>query len=109
MGEVIVTDPVIQGSREPRFGAQGFHYIELSAAFLGAVLVLVIGGMWRRSKQAAHAERVRRPSSNLQGSVIRNGLLPEMVRIGFDLAHRERENLSGGPTAMPWPRSVLRS
>ena len=59
VGEVIVTDPVIQGSREPRFGAQGFHYIELSAAFLGAVLVLVIGGMWRRSKQAAHAERVR--------------------------------------------------
>jgi hypothetical protein len=38
----------------------------------------------------------RRPSSNLQGSVIRNRLLPEMVRIGFDLAHRERENLGGG-------------
>ena len=59
VGEVIVTDPVIHGYLEPRFGAEGFHYIELSAAFLGAVLVLAVGGMWRRSKQAAHAEKVR--------------------------------------------------
>jgi YjbE family integral membrane protein len=59
VGEVIVTDPVVQGYLEPRFGAQGFHYIELSAAFVGALLVLVVGGMWRRSKLAAHAEKVR--------------------------------------------------
>ena len=59
VGEVIVTDPVLHGYLEPRFGAAGFHYIELSAAFLGAVLVLAVGGLWRRSKQAAHAEKVR--------------------------------------------------
>jgi YjbE family integral membrane protein len=53
VGEVIVTDPVIQGYLEPRFGAEGFHYIMLFAALLGAILVLAVGGMWRRSKQAA--------------------------------------------------------
>src|SRR3981189_944003 len=58
-GEVIVTDPVIHGYLEPRFGADGFHYIELFAALLGAILVLAVGGLWRRSKQAAHAEKVR--------------------------------------------------
>src|SRR6188508_3090992 len=60
VGEVIVTDPVIHGHLEPRFGPEGFHYIELSAAAVGAVLVLLVGGLWRRSKQAAqHAEKVR--------------------------------------------------
>jgi hypothetical protein len=52
----------IRSSRGPRapIRCPGFPlYIELSSAFLGAVLVLVIGGMWRRSKQAAHAERVQ--------------------------------------------------
>jgi len=58
VGEVIATDPVIQGYLEPRFGAEGFHYIMLFAALLGAVLVLLVGGLWRRSKLAAHAERV---------------------------------------------------
>jgi predicted tellurium resistance membrane protein TerC len=59
VGEVIVTDPVVQGYLEPRFGAEGFHYIVLFAALVGAILVLVVGGLWRRSKQAAHAEKVR--------------------------------------------------
>jgi YjbE family integral membrane protein len=59
VGEVIVTDPVLHGYLEPRFGADGFHYIELAAAFVGAVLVVAVGGLWRRSKQAAHAEKVR--------------------------------------------------
>jgi YjbE family integral membrane protein len=58
VGEVIATDPVIQGYLEPRFGAEGFHYITLFAALVGAVLVLLVGGLWRRSKLAAHAERV---------------------------------------------------
>jgi YjbE family integral membrane protein len=58
VGEVIVTDPVIQGYLEPKFGAEGFHYIMLFCALVGAVLVLVIGGMWRRSKLGAHAEKV---------------------------------------------------
>jgi YjbE family integral membrane protein len=58
VGEVIATDPVVQGYLEPRFGAEGFHYITLFAALVGAVLVLVVGGLWRRSKLAADAERV---------------------------------------------------
>src|SRR6266851_2250651 len=58
VGEVIATDPVVQGYLEPRLGAEGFHYIMLFAALVGAILVLVVGGMWRRSKLAAHAERV---------------------------------------------------
>ena len=58
VGEVIVTDPVIQGYLEPKFGAEGFHYIMLFCALVGAVLVLVVGGMWRRSKLGAHAEKV---------------------------------------------------
>jgi YjbE family integral membrane protein len=56
VGEVIATDPVIQGYLEPKFGAEGFHYITLFAALTGAILVLVVGGLWRRSKQAAGAE-----------------------------------------------------
>jgi YjbE family integral membrane protein len=57
VGEVIVTDPVIQGYLEPRLGAEGFHYIVLFAALLGAILVLIVGGLWRRAKQAEHAEK----------------------------------------------------
>jgi YjbE family integral membrane protein len=58
VGEVIATDPVIQGYLEPKFGAEGFHYITLFCALVGAVLVLVVGGMWRRAKLGAHAEKV---------------------------------------------------
>jgi YjbE family integral membrane protein len=58
VGEVIATDPVIQGYLEPKFGADGFHYIMLFCALVGAVLVLVVGGMWRRSKLGAQAEKV---------------------------------------------------
>ena len=58
VGETIATDPVIQGLLEPRLGAEGFHYIVLFAALFGAILVLVVGGLWRRSKQAARGEKV---------------------------------------------------
>src|SRR5438105_5371014 len=58
VGEVIVTDPVVQGYLEPRFGPEGFHYIVLFSALVGAILVLIVGGLWRRSKQTAHAEKV---------------------------------------------------
>jgi YjbE family integral membrane protein len=59
VGEVIATDPVIQGHLEPRFGPDGFHYIMLFCALVGAILVLVVGGLWRRSKLAQHAAKVR--------------------------------------------------
>jgi uncharacterized membrane protein YeaQ/YmgE (transglycosylase-associated protein family) len=49
---------VIQAYLEPKLGAEGFHYIMLFAALLGAILVLLVGGMWRRSKQATRAEKV---------------------------------------------------
>jgi YjbE family integral membrane protein len=58
VGEVIITDPVIQGYLEPRFGAEGFHYITLFSALIGAILVLLVGGWWRRTKLAGHGEKV---------------------------------------------------
>jgi YjbE family integral membrane protein len=58
VGETIATDPVIQAQLEPRLGAEGFHYIVLFAALIGAILVLLVGGMWRRSKLTSRAEKV---------------------------------------------------
>src|ERR671930_2653125 len=46
VGEVIATDPVSQGYLEPRLGPAGFHYVVLFAALLGAILVLIVGGLW---------------------------------------------------------------
>ncbi len=59
VGEVIATDPVIYGYLGPRLGPDGFHYVVLFAALLGAILVLIVGGLWRRSKLAGHAEKMR--------------------------------------------------
>jgi YjbE family integral membrane protein len=56
VGETIATDPVIAGYLEPRLGADGFHYVTLFAALLGAILVLIVGGLWRRAKQGASRE-----------------------------------------------------
>ncbi len=51
VGEVIVTDPVLHGYLEPRFGAEDSITSSLLAAFLGAVLGSSwAGGLWRRSK-----------------------------------------------------------
>ncbi len=58
VGETIATDPVIASYLTPRLGAEGFHYVTLFAAFLGAILVLVVGGLWRRSKQGSSREKV---------------------------------------------------
>jgi YjbE family integral membrane protein len=58
VGEVIMTDPVILGWLEPKFGPEGFHYLVLFAALFGAILVLIVGGLWRRSKLAKRAEKV---------------------------------------------------
>ena len=60
VGEVIATDPVIERYLEPRLGAEGFHYVVLFAALLGAILVLIVGALWRRSKQT---EPVQRPGA----------------------------------------------
>jgi YjbE family integral membrane protein len=58
VGEVIMTDPVIQGLLEPKLGPEAFQYTVLFAALLGAILVLLVGGSWRRSKQASLKEKV---------------------------------------------------
>ena len=58
VGEVIATDPAIQGWLEPRLGPDGFHYVVLFAALIGAVLVLVVGGLWRRSKLSPRGEKI---------------------------------------------------
>src|SRR5437660_7620052 len=58
VGEVIATDPVIAGYLGPRLGAEGFHYVTLFAALVGAVLVLLVGGLWRRSKQSSREAKI---------------------------------------------------
>jgi YjbE family integral membrane protein len=58
VGETIATDPVIAAYLEPRLGPEGFHYVTLFAALLGAILVLIVGGLWRRSKQGASEQKV---------------------------------------------------
>ena len=58
VGEVIMTDPVIQGPLESKLGPDGFHYVTLLASFLGAILVLIIGAMWRRSREASRHEKL---------------------------------------------------
>ena len=41
----------------PRTRPVGAFLIVLFAALVGAILVLVVGGLWRRSKLALHAEK----------------------------------------------------
>src|SRR5215469_9695654 len=56
VGEVIVTDPVIVGWLTAKYGAAVAHQVEIGAAVVGAVLVLVVGGAWRRSKVQAESK-----------------------------------------------------
>lgn len=58
VGEVIATDPVIETYLVARFGADGAHYITLFCALIGAILVLLVGGYWRRVRLAALGEKV---------------------------------------------------
>jgi len=53
VGETIATDPVISGYLLPRLGPEGYRYVTLFAALAGAILVLLVGGLWRRSNQSA--------------------------------------------------------
>jgi YjbE family integral membrane protein len=58
VGDVMATDPAVAGYIEPRLGAEGFHYVVLFAKLAGAVLVLLVGGWWRRSKLEAQSENI---------------------------------------------------
>jgi YjbE family integral membrane protein len=55
VGEVIATDPVVVGFLTTKYGAGVAHQVEIASAVAGAALVLLIGGLWRRSKLAAKA------------------------------------------------------
>jgi YjbE family integral membrane protein len=52
VGEVISTDPAILSTLVAKFGEDGAYKVEIAAAVVGAILVVLVGGMWRRSKQA---------------------------------------------------------
>jgi len=56
VGEVIATDPVSVGYLTNNYGAAVAHKVEYAAAAVGAVLVLVVGGLWRRSKVQVESE-----------------------------------------------------
>jgi hypothetical protein len=51
VGETVATDHALEPLLAARFGAEWAHGIELMAAAVGAVLVLIVGELWRRSKE----------------------------------------------------------
>jgi predicted tellurium resistance membrane protein TerC len=55
-GEVIATDPVVANWLNANYGPAVAHQVEIAAAVVGAVLVLVVGGAWRRSKLQAESK-----------------------------------------------------
>jgi YjbE family integral membrane protein len=55
-GQVIATDPFLAGHLNISFGSGIAHKIEYGMAAIGAVLVLVIGGKWRRMKKPVESE-----------------------------------------------------
>jgi YjbE family integral membrane protein len=50
VGEVIATDPVVTAYLIHAYGAAIAHTMEYTAAAAGAVLVLIVGALWRRSR-----------------------------------------------------------
>jgi YjbE family integral membrane protein len=58
VGEVISTDPAILPHLVAKFGEDGAYKIEIASAVIGAILVVVVGGLWRRSKLQARADKV---------------------------------------------------
>lgn len=56
VGEVIATDRVVEDYLVAKLGAEGAHYTTLFAALTGAILVVVVGGLWRRARLAELGE-----------------------------------------------------
>jgi YjbE family integral membrane protein len=56
VGEVIATDPVVVGYLTGHYGAAVAHNVDYVAASVGAVLVLLVGGLWRRSRAKVESE-----------------------------------------------------
>ena len=57
-GDIMATDPVALTYLVSNFGETVAHRVEIISGCVGVVLVLLVGGMWRRSKLGAHAEKV---------------------------------------------------
>jgi YjbE family integral membrane protein len=55
-GEVVATDPVTAGYLTQNYGDSVTHSVEYAAATAGAVLVLVVGGLWRRAKMPVQSD-----------------------------------------------------
>jgi YjbE family integral membrane protein len=55
-GDVIATDPVVASYLTTHYGVALAHNAEYAAATLGFVLVLLVGGLWRRSKLKTASE-----------------------------------------------------
>jgi YjbE family integral membrane protein len=58
VGDVIATDPAIAGYLTTKYGADIAHQVEYAAAGAGVILVLLVGGLWRRSRQQTAQENV---------------------------------------------------
>lgn len=53
VGEVVATDPVSHGYLSANFAPDMLHKIEIACGIVGAILVVVVGGLWRKSRLAA--------------------------------------------------------
>lgn len=53
VGEVIATDPVVLGYLVENFGTEVAYRVEIASAVAGAILVVLVGGMWRRARLSA--------------------------------------------------------
>ena len=53
VGEVCATDPIVAGYLTVTFGAATADRVEIASSLAGAILVLVVGGLWRRARLSA--------------------------------------------------------
>jgi YjbE family integral membrane protein len=56
VGQAMATDPVVTGYLVGNFGMAAARAVTYAAEIAGAVLVLIVGGLWRRSKQPKVSE-----------------------------------------------------
>jgi YjbE family integral membrane protein len=56
VGQVIATDPVATGYFTAHYDTAFAHKVEIGAAIAGAMLVLLVGGLWRGSRAKVESE-----------------------------------------------------
>jgi YjbE family integral membrane protein len=64
VGEVIATDPVVEGFLAPKLGADGFHYFTLFAALVGAIQSCSWAGCGGAPRGALRRKASRRSASS---------------------------------------------